>query len=451
MGRDQATVRVITRFKDIDNAGNIALYGTGGMGRKVFAKIKQSCPGITVTCFFSTVPTEQLCCGLPIFAPQQISANKALFNFILITSAFYSEILTTLNQYNYHNIIVFDDDIYAKQCFHEMYNSIYPLHGLISITGLAYTENNARLSLQIKSNYPQATTISHSIYDVQEVATDKSTVELQLDQLPPDKDFHPLHMRMEDSSGQELCAGSAFIRYLPAQKSDAFLEPMPTIIELLSSDIHCFPHTALNDWGKPEPSPEDMAFASKEWSAIINLADDFRKAEALTIELCRVLWNVKGVPSHEVRMSSPFEQYRLAKAGNSKIWCENYATILNHALNCLGIPARRIYLCNQTPETNGVIYSTGSGHQCVEYYNKDTNEWIWVDPYFNILSANFYTDIHLNVMEFSWNLTRRRDHIGLRIWSPEHPEPLAISFNEFKEAPYVAAFYSINQAIRFNW
>ena len=97
------------------------------------------------------------------------------------------------------------------------------------------------------------------------------------------------------------------------------------------------------------------------------------RMESLSERLMDLLDTKRGIPSDRIQYSSPLEMYRLALAGESGIWCTNFASIYHLFSNAIGIQTRQVCVGGILDE---VKYS---GHALCESYVPEQSRWACVD------------------------------------------------------------------------
>lgn len=165
------------------------------------------------------------------------------------------------------------------------------------------------------------------------------------------------------------------IRYTP-QNADT---PIPGNYYLESSSIPIaqfqqFPVDIWEDFD--QNNQKDIKSVRKildEEAKIDPDSDTITKIEQLALFLLNQLDDKRGTPSKEVYSVSPFQQYQMAKNGESKVWCRQFMNIYAFFANASGITTRRIEVVDRI---DGVLLT---GHSFAESYIKEIEQWVFVD------------------------------------------------------------------------
>ncbi len=139
---------------------------------------------------------------------------------------------------------------------------------------------------------------------------------------------------------------------------------------------------SLEDWCGWDLKEDELEEARK-------LFPNFDNNDMSSTDIIKVLgkWlldsldDKRGVPSEKMQGASPLESYKMAKAGESGIWCTNFAGIYNLFSNALGIKTRRVSVGGALGE---VKYSN---HAFCESYIPEQGRWACVDLNSRILYA----------------------------------------------------------------
>ncbi len=162
--------------------------------------------------------------------------------------------------------------------------------------------------------------------------------------------------------------------------------------------------TTVEDFIIERPTPEEVTFAQQQWGNLIDPGrSDHENACAIARSILTDLNDHRGVPSDIMEQSSPLIQYQRAMAGQDGVWCGNIASIFSYACNALGIPTRYIRMSRdsetQAPESSDYTLRLATGHRTTEIFDRETNQWVWMDLAFSILGAYLGNVGPLNMME----------------------------------------------------
>lgn len=103
----------------------------------------------------------------------------------------------------------------------------------------------------------------------------------------------------------------------------------------------------------------------------------------------------RGTPSSRMQAASPLETYRLAIAGESGIWCSNFAVVYYLFANACGISTRRVALMEQ--ENSGYH----SRHALCESYVPEQGRWACVDLNSRLLMVMDGQQLVLNTIDLA--------------------------------------------------
>ncbi len=194
----------------------------------------------------------------------------------------------------------------------------------------------------------------------------------------------------------------------------------PNILIMNSKPKLNFHVGEVEDWGRPEPTPEELEFAAKKWKPLVEgVETGYEKAKLLIKSLMDDLWPHDGLPSDEQEVSRPFVQYERMVSGKDKGFCSNFAAIFVHACNCLGIPARRVGMGQVYFRSDTTQIQTGGSHSTCEIFDEKSNQWIWMDISFYALGAYLGEEGPLNMAElhFFLNQPARRKRLKFHIYN----------------------------------
>lgn len=100
-----------TKIKYIDHSAipedcRVCLYGIGKGGSESLKLLRQLRPDVEIVCFADTYQSGYFE-GFEIFSPEELSARKNEYDFILVCSYFYPEIITNLHSLGIENVAGF--------------------------------------------------------------------------------------------------------------------------------------------------------------------------------------------------------------------------------------------------------------------------------------------------------------------------------------------------------
>lgn len=176
-----------------------------------------------------------------------------------------------------------------------------------------------------------------------------------------------------------------------------------------------FPAVRVEDWIYPKPTEQEKEFALKKWGHLVEgLDSDYEKAKVLAKALMEDLWPHNGFPTDAMNVP-PFEQYERMISGKDKGFCSNFAAIFVRACNCFGVPARGIHMRKIHSVTDKCRIQRGGLHGSTEIFDKEMNQWIWMDLMFYVLGAYLGEQGPLNVAEFHLFLNQPARKKALRL------------------------------------
>lgn len=213
------------------------------------------------------------------------------------------------------------------------------------------------------------------------------------------------------------------IDYVPKQYCESLnMSGYPNIYYFNTSPVFInFPAVRVEDWINLKPTDQEKEFALKKWGHLIKGVDsDYEKAKLLAKALMDDLWPHNGFPTDEMNVP-PFEQYERMTSGKDKGFCSNFAAIFVHACNCFGIPARGIHMRKIQSVTDKCRIQRSGMHGTTEIFDKEMNQWIWMDLMFYALGAYLGEQGPLNVAELHLFLNQpaRRKALRLHIYDYE--------------------------------
>jgi hypothetical protein len=175
------------------------------------------------------------------------------------------------------------------------------------------------------------------------------------------------------------------------------------------------------DWKSFRPDAAETAFAQKQWGHLVaGVASDYEKAKILTKAIVRELRGCGGLPSAMIYGLPTFGKYEAIRAGRSKFACAQYSEIFSKACNAFGV-INRWGFNHDNLRNDEVLVELGSSHLVTEIFDRDLNQWIFLDGHAQTLGAFLGEVGPLTLHEFflAMNQPNRRPHLRVTIYDPE--------------------------------
>jgi hypothetical protein len=193
--------------------------------------------------------------------------------------------------------------------------------------------------------------------------------------------------------------------------------------------IFCQPRISFGsarpeNWKTFKVSEADIAFAQKQWGHLLQGGiSDYEKAQILTKTLIRELAGHGGLPSAFLYKLPTFEKYEAIRSGKSKFACAQYSEIFSKACNCFGVINRWGFL-NDNLQNDDVLVELGSSHLVTEIFDRQRNQWIFIDGSMNTLGAYLGDIGPLTLHEFLlfMNQPYRRGSLNVVFYDPGKDE-----------------------------
>jgi hypothetical protein len=159
------------------------------------------------------------------------------------------------------------------------------------------------------------------------------------------------------------------------------------IVKVTSEPALSFGTNRPERWRTFQADATDLAFAQKQWGHLLaGVASDYEKARILTKALIRELGPHGGLPSAFLYGLPTFEKYVAITTGRSKHACAQYAEIFSKACNAFGVINRYGFI-NDGLRTEDVLIELGTSHLVTEIFDRELNQWIFLDGRYFTLGA----------------------------------------------------------------
>ena len=190
----------------------------------------------------------------------------------------------------------------------------------------------------------------------------------------------------------------------------------------------------------PPEEYEQISQILKEKQIIQKDSNTLQQVLKIASFLQRSFSDQKGTPSADFLSLSPLKQFYALNQTNIKLWCGNFAVLLNYFCGAAGITSRYIEIFNDT-----------NHHVLNECYIPELKRWVMVDVYSNLLLVQNDKLEYLDLQRFM-EQARKNDsfiYIGVKNdslhHSPfqyDHPE-FDLNYNIHANSP-VYYFYQID-------
>ena len=173
-----------------------------------------------------------------------------------------------------------------------------------------------------------------------------------------------------------------------------------SVVELCYSSIpstngNLYP---MSEWQQSSPFTTEQEILEvkqflKDSLQIKTTDNDIQIIEKISFYILKNIGSCKGIPTDEMNTLSPFKQFNLAKAKQSKVWCGNFSDIFSFYAQCAGITTRLACLEGKIGDISK------SGHSFNEVYIKELKKWVFVDLTSNSLFAKSSSNQYLNSIQ----------------------------------------------------
>jgi len=218
--------------------------------------------------------------------------------------------------------------------------------------------------------------------------------------------------------------------YTPSQVYQKNNRNRESVIELYKSSIPVgetgiFPP---EHWQKysPHSTTAELALAQQlilENTNVKNNDSTLVKVKKISAFIINTLDTHRGIPADSSNYLSPWQNYKLATANKSKVWCGDFCAILSFFLRAEGIVSREVCF-------EGKINSVyTAGHSFNEVYIPEIKKWVMVDL---TSKAVFITNNfeYLNAVDF-YEL-HRLNATGLMVQTVKSDTLLAVAYQQVK-------------------
>jgi hypothetical protein len=159
------------------------------------------------------------------------------------------------------------------------------------------------------------------------------------------------------------------------------------IVKLTSEPRLSYGANRPENWATARPKAPDIAFAQKQWGRLLQGASsDYEKAKTLTKALMRELAGHGGLPRAFLYDLPTFDKYVAITSGKSGHACGQYSEIFSMACNAFGVVNRRGFLHDDL-QSKEVLIELGTSHVVTEIFDKELNQWIFIDGRYYALGA----------------------------------------------------------------
>lgn len=186
------------------------------------------------------------------------------------------------------------------------------------------------------------------------------------------------------------------------------------------------------NWKSFHPTAADLAFAQKQWGHLVQgINSDYAKARVLTKALTRELAGCGGTPSALIYDLATFDKYQAIRTGRTKYDCSQYSEILSMMCNCFGV-VNRWGFNHDGLQNDDVLIELGSSHLVTEIFDRQLNQWVFLDGMMNALGA-YLGDIGpltLHEVFLFINQPNRRPYLNILSFDPATGEEKMIPVDQ---------------------
>ncbi|MBP7141870.1 MAG: hypothetical protein KBA71_08170 [Opitutaceae bacterium] len=190
----------------------------------------------------------------------------------------------------------------------------------------------------------------------------------------------------------------------------------------ITSDPHVgYGTNKPENWKSFRPNAAELAFAQEHWAQVIKgVTSDYEKAKRISKALIRELRGCDGLPSAFIYDLPTFDKYEAIRSGRSKFACAQYSEIFSKVCNAFGV-VNRWGFNNDNLQNDQILLELGSSHLVTEIFDRDLNQWVFLDGHAQTLGAYIGSVGPLTLHEFFlfMNQANRRPHLNVVIYNPE--------------------------------
>lgn len=159
------------------------------------------------------------------------------------------------------------------------------------------------------------------------------------------------------------------------------------IIKVRSEPYLSFGTNRPEGWRTFRPNESETAFARRQWGHLMQgVRSDYVKAKILTKALIRELAGHGGLPQAFLYDLPTFDKYAAITAGRSGHACGQYSEIFSMACNSFGVINRWGFI-NDGLQDRDVLIELGTSHLVTEVFDRELNQWIFIDGRYGALGA----------------------------------------------------------------
>lgn len=192
-------------------------------------------------------------------------------------------------------------------------------------------------------------------------------------------------------------------------------------------------------WKSYRPNAEELAYAQRHWGHVVEgVTSDYEKAKRISKALIHELRGCGGLPSAFMYDLATFEKYEAIRAGRTKFACAQYSEIFSKICNAFGI-VNRWGFNNDNLQNDEILIELGSSHLVTEIFDRDLNQWIYLDGHSQTMGAYLGNVGPLTLHEFLLfiNQPNRRAHLNVVIYDPEKGTETSLPVDE-SGRPYLS-------------
>jgi len=175
------------------------------------------------------------------------------------------------------------------------------------------------------------------------------------------------------------------------------------------------------NWMSFRPNAAESEFARKTWGHVVASAtSDYDKARRISKALMRELRGCGGMPSALIYELPTFEKYAAIRDGRSKFACAQFSEIFSKICNAFDVVNRWGFNNDNFPHDE-ILIELGSSHLVTEIFDRELNQWVFIDGMMNTLGAYLGEVGPLTLHEFFLfiNQPNRRPYLNVVIYDPE--------------------------------